>query len=266
MQVREIMTENPACCTPETSLEEVAQKMVEHDCGCIPVVDSHLRMKPVGTITDRDITVRTVAAGKNPVGMKASDIMSIDIATVSPDTSLEECFNVMEDREIRRVLVVDKSGACCGIVAQADVVQSGKSAERTNRVVREISESSPSRTMTMSRQNKGRKSESLINGKAVLPFLVGLSGAGLLYYLGNRNDETRQVKRPVTSSGPGHVRQTNTTMIDMKTPPPPATDAASTAPMTSSTETRQPITGSIRPSSEADDLITKPEIGRVAKP
>src|SRR5215218_7365045 len=105
MRVSEVMTNNPACCTPDSGLQEVARMMVENDCGCIPVVDSYLEMKPVGTITDRDITVCTVAGGQNPLVMKASDIMSINIATVNPDTSLEECLKTMEERDIRRILV-----------------------------------------------------------------------------------------------------------------------------------------------------------------
>src|SRR4051794_41186240 len=61
MQVREFMTGDPICCTRETGLPEVARMMVEHDCGAIPVVESRENRWPVGVITDRDITCRTVA-------------------------------------------------------------------------------------------------------------------------------------------------------------------------------------------------------------
>ena len=56
MVVQDIMTEDPACCTPDTSLQEVAKMMVDCDCGCIPVVDDEDAKMPVGMITDRDIT------------------------------------------------------------------------------------------------------------------------------------------------------------------------------------------------------------------
>ena len=52
MQVKDIMTRDPACCTPDTDLQEVAGLMVEHDCGGIPVVDDRQSMKPVGIVTD----------------------------------------------------------------------------------------------------------------------------------------------------------------------------------------------------------------------
>lgn len=185
MLVREVMSDNPACCTPDSSLQEVAQMMIENDCGCIPVVDNQSNKKPVGTITDRDITIRTVAAGQNPVTMKASDIMSIDIATVKPDSSLEECFDAMEARNIRRILVVDEKGGCCGIVAQADVAQYSKSPARTTEFLRDISESSQSHNMTMSKDLESNKSS--VNTRSFLPLLFGVgSGAALAYFLGGR--------------------------------------------------------------------------------
>jgi len=193
MQVREIMTANPACCTPESMLAEVAKMMVDNDCGLIPVVDSRDGMRPVGTITDRDITIRTVAAQQNPLTMKASDVMTSDIATVRPEMSLEECFDVMEGREIRRVLVVDEQGKCCGIVAQADVVQSDANPARTNRVIREISESAPSQHQQswyrgMSRPFSSGSSGPLLSTMNLSPFLIGLgSGVALMYLFNHRN-------------------------------------------------------------------------------
>ncbi|HEU4752254.1 MAG TPA: CBS domain-containing protein, partial [Armatimonadota bacterium] len=58
MQVRDAMTENPACCTPDTPLQEAAALMVQYDCGAIPVVESQQSKKLVGMVTDRDITCR----------------------------------------------------------------------------------------------------------------------------------------------------------------------------------------------------------------
>jgi CBS domain-containing protein len=202
MLVREIMTQNPTCCTPDSKLQDVARMMKENDCGCIPVVNSQIEMKPVGTITDRDITIRTVAESHNPINMKASDIMTADIATVSPQMSVEQCFDVMEDREIRRVLVVDEQGKCCGIVAQADIVQSGASPIRTNKVIREISESAPSHNQRipmgrqMDRQNyrsHSNSNQSFVSGSSLLPLLIGLgSGIGLMYLLNTRRKATHR--------------------------------------------------------------------------
>ncbi|HEX6124333.1 MAG TPA: CBS domain-containing protein [Pyrinomonadaceae bacterium] len=140
MNVREIMTKDPACCTPETPLQEVAQIMVEHDCGCVPVVDSEDSRMPVGMITDRDITTRTVAKGQNPLDLTAGDAMTSTVVSVTPETSVEECCNIMEQSQIRRVAVVDKNGACCGIIAQADVATNA-APRQTAEVVQEVSKS-----------------------------------------------------------------------------------------------------------------------------
>jgi CBS domain-containing protein len=61
-----VMTKNPACCTPQTNLREVAQMMVAHDCGSISVVENKENKKLIGIITDRDIVCRSIAQNKDP--------------------------------------------------------------------------------------------------------------------------------------------------------------------------------------------------------
>ena len=143
MEVKDIMTPDPACCTPGSSLQQAAQMMVENDCGEIPVVESEESRLPVGVITDRDITCRAVARGLNPLEMRVADCMSMPCVTVMPDTPLEECIKVMEENKIRRVPVVDAGGACCGIVALADIAQYAAKRD-TAEVVKEVSEASGS--------------------------------------------------------------------------------------------------------------------------
>jgi CBS domain-containing protein len=141
MQVKKIMTPDPACCTPDTMLQRVAEMMVEHDCGEIPVVENMGNMLPVGVVTDRDITCRTVARGLNPLIMTVADCMTKTPVTVMPDMTFEECCRVMEENQIRRVVVVDASGACVGIVAQADIARHASKRD-AGEVVREVSEPS----------------------------------------------------------------------------------------------------------------------------
>jgi len=117
MQVKDVMTADPACCISETTLQEVAQMMVENDCGEIPVVESSETQLPIGVITDRDIVCRAVARGLNPLDLTVGDCMSKPCVTVMPDMSVEECSRIMEENKIRRVPVVDADGSCCGIVA-----------------------------------------------------------------------------------------------------------------------------------------------------
>ena len=192
MQVREIMTADPAFCTPDSTLQEVARMMERNDCGCIPVVDSSAGMTPVGTITDRDIAIRAVAPGGDPAGVRASDVMTTQIATVTPGTSVEECLRVMEDRDIRRVLVVDDQGRCCGIVAQADVLRSGADPMRTSRTIREISESAPTRHQGTGYYGPASGSESVLGRGTLMPLLIGLgTGAAITLLLNSGGRASR---------------------------------------------------------------------------
>lgn len=137
MKVNQVMTAKPACCSLDTPLQEVAHLMVAHDCGEIPVVDAAGR--PLGVITDRDITVRTVAQGLNPLERKASQVMTSPPVTVSEEASLNDCTDRMEEHQLRRMLVVDKDGCLCGIVAQADVaLNAGK--KQTGELVQDVSQ------------------------------------------------------------------------------------------------------------------------------
>jgi len=148
MQVKDVMTPDPACCTPHTSLVDVANLMVTNDCGEIPVVDSESNKNPVGVVTDRDIVVRIVAKGLNPAEKAAGDCMSTPVVTVTPDISIEECCRIMEEKLVRRVPVVDENGAISGIVALADIArQTQKSV--AGQVVKEVSE--PSRSSAAAR-------------------------------------------------------------------------------------------------------------------
>lgn len=139
MDLKSVMTANPACCTRDTPLRDVAKLMVDHDCGQIPVVDSMDSKKPVGVVTDRDIAVRIVAEGRDAGSATASDAMSTPCKTVTTDTSLQDCLCLMEAQQIRRVPVVDAAGKLAGIVAIADISLAGKN-EATAQVVKEVSE------------------------------------------------------------------------------------------------------------------------------
>jgi CBS domain-containing protein len=139
MTVREVMTSDPACCTADISLSDAAKMMLDNDCGEIPVVGSRAEMQPIGVITDRDIVVRTLACGQNPMEKTVADCMSKPAVTVTEDARLDEVLELMESHQIRRVPVVDAQGKLIGIVAQADIARdAGRRA--TASVVKEVSQ------------------------------------------------------------------------------------------------------------------------------
>ena len=138
MKARDIMTQNPRVVTPETSVQEAARLMKSEDAGVLPVVESEGSRRLVGMITDRDIAIRVVAEGGDlnaPVG----EIASRDLVTIDPQQSIEEGARIMGQHQLRRLPVVEEDGKLVGILAQADVAQSGHD-QLTGEVVEKISQ------------------------------------------------------------------------------------------------------------------------------
>jgi CBS domain-containing protein len=133
---RDVMTPAPVCCSPHTTLDEVAKMMARNDCGEIPVIDPSDQI--VGVVTDRDIVCRIVANGKNPGAYTAENCMSGPVVTVRTDDTLDHVVATMERHQIRRVPVVDENEACVGIISQADVSWAGQPKD-VGELVREVS-------------------------------------------------------------------------------------------------------------------------------
>lgn len=121
--VTSVMTHRPVTCTPTDTVHSAAVLMRDHNCGIVPVVEDRNTMRLIGVITDRDIVLRIVAAGKNPDIEPIRAHCSHGIGTVRPHSTLEECRHVMETRQVRRVPVTDEHGRLVGIVSIADLAQ-----------------------------------------------------------------------------------------------------------------------------------------------
>ena len=139
MKVREIMTENPACCTPEQTVREAARLMAQNDCGSIPVVEESSR-RLLGVVTDRDLAIRVLAEGRGP-DTPVREVMTPDPATCSPDDDVDKVERLMAERQVRRIPVVE-NGRVVGVVAQADLAlhPSAVSDREVGHLVEEISQ------------------------------------------------------------------------------------------------------------------------------
>jgi CBS domain-containing protein len=135
-QIRELMTENPRTISAGDSVVDAAKLMREEDAGIAPIADGD---RLVGVLTDRDIAIKVVAAGKDPQSTKATDVASTNLVTIDPQQDLDEALRLMAQHQVRRLPVVEEDGKLVGIVAQADIARHA-SAERTGEVVEEISE------------------------------------------------------------------------------------------------------------------------------
>jgi CBS domain-containing protein len=121
--VRELMTSDPACCTPQTPITEAAQLMLTQNCGALPVVENEEGRRLVGMITDRDIVCRIVASRVDPSASTVQQAMSGNLVCIGPDASISECVQSMAENQLRRMPIVDRDGRVVGIVAQADLAR-----------------------------------------------------------------------------------------------------------------------------------------------
>jgi CBS domain-containing protein len=134
--VKDLMTKNPCSIDADKPVAYAAKMMRDEDVGLAPIVEGdHL----VGTVTDRDITIRVVAEGKDPESTKVKDVASIDLVTVYPQQDLDEALQLMTKHKVRRLPVIEEGGRLVGVVAQADVARS-VGGEQTGRVVEQISQ------------------------------------------------------------------------------------------------------------------------------
>jgi CBS domain-containing protein len=132
--IREVMTTDVRACEPNAVVTDAARLMAKEDVGPIPVVEDG---RIVGLVTDRDIVVRVIAEGKDPKATTVGEIASKDLVTVSPEEDLDQALQMMAERQVRRLPVVD-GHRLVGIVAQADIARTGKD-KKTGEVVEEIS-------------------------------------------------------------------------------------------------------------------------------
>jgi CBS domain-containing protein len=133
--IRDVMTPNPSTLSADSSVAEAARLMKQEDVGVIPVVEGE---RLVGTVTDRDITTRVVAEGKDPSSVSMREIASTDLVTIDPQQNVAEALRLMADHQVRRLPVVEEDGRLVGIVAQADVAQEAEPAQ-VGETVEEIS-------------------------------------------------------------------------------------------------------------------------------
>jgi CBS domain-containing protein len=137
MQLREIMTPDVEVVDSKAVLKEAAAKMKQLDVGVMPVCDGE---KLKGMLTDRDITVRATAEGRNPSKTKVSEIMSTDLAYCFEDQEVEEAVSLMEVKQIRRLPILSRDNRLVGIVSLGDIAVHAGDKNLAGDTLQEVSE------------------------------------------------------------------------------------------------------------------------------
>ena len=115
-QLKDLMSRDVKVISPDMTIGEAARKMRDGDFGMMPVGEND---RMIGTISDRDIAIRAVAAGKD-ANTKVRDVMSEGIAWAYEDESVEQIAKIMSERQVRRLPVVNRDKRLVGIVALGD--------------------------------------------------------------------------------------------------------------------------------------------------
>ncbi len=136
MNVEEIMSRPAITCRSNDSLSTPAQLMWEHDCGAIPVTDEEGRL--VGVITDRDICMATYTRGSAPASIPVADAMAREVFSSRVSDSLQTIEQLMGDKQIRRVPVVDGDNRPIGMVSVNDLARYAASPQQNDGEDREL--------------------------------------------------------------------------------------------------------------------------------
>jgi CBS domain-containing protein len=137
MKLKEIMSRDVEVVHPNSMLQEAAGKMKSLDVGSLPVCDNR---KLVGILTDRDITVRAVAAGRDPRQTMVSDAMTPELVFCFEDQDVKEAAKTMERYQIRRLPILDRSQQLVGIVSLGDLAVETDNERMSGKVLEEVSE------------------------------------------------------------------------------------------------------------------------------
>ena len=136
MTCDEIMKRDVECVSPGDTVEDAAARMRDANVGFLPICDQS--RKVLGTLTDRDITIRLVAAGK-PGSTLVEDVMTRDAVTCRPDDDIREAQVSMAEHEKSRIMCVDEEGRLAGVISLSDIAQH-ELGDRAAEILREVSE------------------------------------------------------------------------------------------------------------------------------
>ncbi len=139
--IRDVMTPNPTVVSDRDSIRDVARIMKDQDTGVVPVCDDGKKI--IGLVTDRDIVVRLIADGKDPLNAHVNEVMTKSVRKVHEDATVDDVLSLMSSSEIRRVPVVNKNDELVGIVSIGDISNETREHGKVGEAINDISDARP---------------------------------------------------------------------------------------------------------------------------
>ncbi|MGZ3687582.1 MAG: CBS domain-containing protein [Bdellovibrionota bacterium] len=136
-KLKDVMTKNVQFVSPDATIQDVAGQMKKLDCGSIPVGEND---RLIGMITDRDIALRAVAEGRDPSKTLARDVMSHSVVYSYEDEECSEAAHIMEAKQIRRLIVLNRDKRMVGIVTVGDLSRKAGSEQLTGEIMEKVSQ------------------------------------------------------------------------------------------------------------------------------
>jgi CBS domain-containing protein len=137
MKIKDILTKDPEVIRPDAMICNAAAKMKERDIGMLPVCDGE---RLVGTITDRDLAIRAVAEGADPLATPVKQVMTPNLFYCFEDDDLEAAAQIMEEKQVRRLPVLNRDKRLVGIISLGDFALRSRDEHLTEEVLESVSE------------------------------------------------------------------------------------------------------------------------------
>jgi len=137
MLLRDVMTRQVECISPDETIQAAARKMRDLDVGPMPVCEND---RLTGMLTDRDIAVRCAAEGHDPKACRVRDEMTHDVVYGFEDQTIEQAEQIMREKQIRRLLVLNRNKRLVGIVSLGDLAIRTGDPEQVGEVLHDVSE------------------------------------------------------------------------------------------------------------------------------
>jgi CBS domain-containing protein len=153
MQVRDIMTHRVSSISPDSSLRKAAQMMQSFEIGALPVCRSD-DTRPIGLITDRDITVRAVAEGRDPEVARVEDVMTPELVYCYDNEEIENAVKLMESRQIRRLPVMNQKDELVGILTLGDLATRQTDLRISGEALQQVSQPTGSKAVAWNLQSE----------------------------------------------------------------------------------------------------------------